>query len=444
MVKEINIKKFLVYVGLFLGVFFISFIVTYVCMPVGCDDVWLYGFSYNISKGLVIYRDYNVITTPLYYFIGCYFIKLFGNYIISIGILNAMLVSFVVLMMYRIIKWKAFIVFPLILIFFPNGYNLFSLFWLMLIILLINLKSDHDYLMGFIIGLLFITKQSVGLVFLIPYLYYSKNKLKGLLCFLIPFMFVSVYLLCNNAFYEFIDYCFLGLFDFGANNTYYGIYFFVEIFVLIYLIFKLVKSKFKEKEVFYILCFQIVLYPIFDSYHFFVSFFPVMYYFIKELKNIYLLIILTFSVFYLKISLFLTVDFNINFEKDLLYLKNCGDLPGLMEDFNDYLEDEKYFCFISYYGYLYKLYYDIPINKYDLWNDGNMGYNGINESIDDVDEFCDNNKCLFIVDGNLKYRERNRKSQIYKVYDYVVNNYEMIEEYNTFYIYSNYDGSKNG
>lgn len=423
-------KKFIY----FIFVFLVSFIVTYVCVPLECDEVWLYGFSYNISKGLIIYRDFNVVTTPLYYFIGSIFIKIFGNYIISISIFNSLLVSFIFLLMFGVIKWKSFIILPLILIFLPNGYNLFALFWLMLILFLIAKNKDNNFVIGFILGLLFITKQNIGIFLLIPYLYYSKNKIKSLVCFFVPFVIVSGYLIFNNAFFEFINYCFLGMFDFSEGNNYYDIFTFIELFILIILIICFIRSKFCDKELFYIICFQGMMYPLAESYHFFVSFFPVMYYFTKKINNGHLLFILFFCVWYFNISLFLSFDFNIHLNNDILFLKNCGDLPVLMNRFNDYLDDKEYYYFTGYYGYLYKLYYDIPITKYDLWNAGNQGYKGIEKRIDEVDKICSRNTCFFIADKDL---EDTKKSQVTKFHNYIINNYDFIEEFNTFNIYSN-------
>ena len=31
------------------------------------DEVWNYGFAYNISNGLIPYKDFNMIITPLFF-----------------------------------------------------------------------------------------------------------------------------------------------------------------------------------------------------------------------------------------------------------------------------------------------------------------------------------------------------------------------------------------
>lgn len=421
------------YLCLFIFVFIITFIVSYTYMPLNCDEVWTYGFSYNIAQGLVIYRDFNVVTTPLYYFVCCIFIKIFGNYIISPQIFNSIISASMFLIMFRTIKWKAFLVFLSIILCCPNAYNLFSLFWLMLIIYLIEQGKDKDISMGTILGLLFITKQNIGLALFIPCLYYSKNKLKTIITFFIPFLMLSIYLFDNNAFYEFIDYCFLGLFDFG-NNGYTSIYCVFEVFILIYLILNLVKGKFKNKEVFYILMFQVIMFPLTDDRHFFAAFFPVMYYIVKNVKIFQVWYTIFLFVLFYNLSILRSNSYDIHLDKNIFFLKNCWDMPALMEKFHDYLENTEYYCFVDYYAYLYKLYYDIPIGQYDLWNEGNQGYNGIEERINEVDEFCSSNECVFIVNDDLV---GNKNTQLKKIYNYVVENYEVIDYFENFYIYSN-------
>lgn len=64
------------YIVLFIVAFVISFVYEFFIARLGMDEVWCYGFAYNISKGLVPYRDFNMIITPLYSFAGSLFIKI--------------------------------------------------------------------------------------------------------------------------------------------------------------------------------------------------------------------------------------------------------------------------------------------------------------------------------------------------------------------------------
>lgn len=430
-------KSLLLYLFLFIIIFIATFFVTYVFLPVNCDEVWIYGFVHNIYRGMIIYRDFNVITTPLYYFVGSCFLRIFGDYMISLAIFNSILAALMFLMLFNSIKFKAFIVLPTILVLYPNGYNLLALFLLIVILFLVDKKKDDDFYVAFLLGLLFITKQNLGIFLLIPYLYYSKKKIKGFIVFLIPFALVCVYLVYNNAFYNFIDYCFLGLFDFGVNNNYCNYFvFFSEIIIVFFLMKYFFESKFKDKSIFYILMFQFMLYPWCNLEHFFVALFPVLFYFLKKINNMYFLIIITFFVYYTDFSFFVSKDFDISLNDNVFYLKNVDDLPILTDVIHNYLDDEDNYYFTGYYGYVYKLYFKDTITKYDLWNEGNMGYKGLDRSIYEIDTFCKEEKCVFVADV-FSDPSINKQAQNGKFYNYVIDNYNLIDKYKYFHIYSN-------
>ena len=64
------------------SIIFISLVLLSVIIELDLDQVWAYGFSYNISRGLLPYRDYNMIIGPLYSLLMSIPMKLFGNYLI--------------------------------------------------------------------------------------------------------------------------------------------------------------------------------------------------------------------------------------------------------------------------------------------------------------------------------------------------------------------------
>ena len=66
----------------FFLMFILAFIFSMVFHTLSNDEIWNYGFAYNISTGLVPYRDYNVVTTPLYPIIDAIFMILFGKNVI--------------------------------------------------------------------------------------------------------------------------------------------------------------------------------------------------------------------------------------------------------------------------------------------------------------------------------------------------------------------------
>lgn len=421
---------------LFILSFLFSFILFYIFGVIYCDEVWLYGFSHNIFKGMIPYRDFNMVTTPLYPMLVSIFVKLFGNHIIVMHIFDSLLFASIIVLLFKIIKLKVFILLPVFLSFWPAGYNLLCLFFLTLIIYFLNEEESKDYLIDFIIGLCFITKQNIGIFLFLPCLFFSRNKVKAIICFSIPIIILFIYLIYNHAFYNFIDYCFLGMLDFGEGNKYFSIPFLIMfILQILILLFFLIRGNFKDKELFFILMFQLIMYPIFDIRHWFCSFFPFFYLVLKRINCKYVLFMIAFFVYLLSFSLFFTYKSKVNFDNHLLYLRNVGELETLVKEVKTYVGNNNNFFFTDYYNYLIKLYYDIPISQYDLLLIGNVGYHGMDMKLKELDTLCSNEKCYFFVEKNNEKTILER--QYFSFYDYIINNYKKKDSLFEFDIYTN-------
>lgn len=422
--------------GLFIFSFVFSFILFYVFQGVYCDEVWVYGFSYNISKGMMIYRDFNVLQMPLYFFIISFFIKIFGNYIIVMHIFDSLLFATMVVMLYKIIDKKVFILLPIFIFWWPSGYNMLCLFFLILIIYIINKCKYNDYLIALLVGLCFITKQNIGIFLIFPCLFFSKNKIKSIIIFLLPFMLLSIYLLCNGAFYNFIDYCFLGMIEFGEKNLNYDVIFLIiTLLNIMVLLYSFIKSKFKDKEVFYVLVFQLIAYPIFDIRHVVCSCFPVFYLILKNINNKHILFTLGFFIYFLYLDLFVSIDYSISFDNNILFLRNSGDLDLLANEVNDYVDGSENFFFDDYYSYFVKLYNGIPISQYDLLLSGNVGYKGMEKKLEELDKLCSIKKCYFFT---VEYEDGDILGDQFKSFhNYIIMNYEKKDSLYGFDIYTN-------
>lgn len=68
------------------------------------DEIWNYNFARNIANGLIPYRDFNMVQTPLLPLIAGLFLKLFGNELIVMRILGILLISALFFMIYKILK----------------------------------------------------------------------------------------------------------------------------------------------------------------------------------------------------------------------------------------------------------------------------------------------------------------------------------------------------
>ena len=442
-------KEFLKMLILFVVFFVISFCYKIFFLPLNGDEIWCYGFSYNIAKGLVIYRDFNVMVTPLYFFLSSIFIHLFGNYLISMHLFDCILIGFLAIILYkRLGLYKLLLLYPLIIIYYFPSYNYFSMFLLFVIIYLLDSHENKYYdVVSFLVGLIFISKQSIGIFLLIPVLFYSKNRLKSLFFYLIPFFLISFYLFIQGAFFDFINYCFLGMIDFNENNKLFTIYFVIEVFCCLYLIYKIFKSKFKDKKYLFILMFQVNAYPIFDISHFIIPFIPVLYCILEDFnfnqlrlyyRFLILVLFLSFPTIYVLKSFF-CYDYVVSFDaSNYLFLRNKGDVNNVLQKESEIVE--KYYYQYDYAflltrnSYAIKLYCDIPIGQYDLLLNGNMGYHGSERITKEIEDICIKNTCVFFVEDMSSEKDGQFSK---KIYHYVLNRYQKKSGNDSFFIYDN-------
>lgn len=430
-------------------VFIVSMLYTLFILPVNGDEIWNYGFSYNIAHGLVIYRDFNVLQMPFYFMIGSLFIRAFGDYLISMHIFDCLILTFLMLMIYqRLGIYKSLILYPVILFNFFPTYSYFCLFLLFIILYLLDKKKEvSDEAIALLAGLIFITKQSIGVCMLIPILFYSKNKLKSLVIYFVPFFVISMYLLFHHAFFDFINYCFLGMIDFQKSNLEFSIFFFLEFISCFYLLRRMIKGEFRDRKVFFILAFQINAYPIFDAQHFVMVFIPVLYYFLSGvdfslLRPYYRWLLLfvmytIFGIYAFKIVFFF--PYGVSFNRDTFwYLRNntgtedviLKESKVILEYVPNYNED----FFIMGNAYVMRLYNNMDIGRYDLLLNGNMGYHGDIRVIREIDEICKKKSCVFFVEKQ-EFKKFSQFSE--KIYDYVLNHYQKVAGNETFFVYDN-------
>ena len=430
-------KRLIFDIGLFLLLYIISFVIAFMFTYVWGDQIFCYGFSYNISKGMIIYKDFNAVPTPLYFMIASIFIKIFGNYLISICILDSLFTAAIGMIFYKIIGWKGIFPFLYLIVFIPSPYNIMCLLFLFIIIYLIHNNKYNDLLVAFLIGIVFITKQNVGVLLFIPMFLYSKKRIKSTIVFMIPFLLICIYFLCNNALFYFFDYAFFGLFEFSGNDYYDASFLFIEMLCCSYLLFSLYKSKWKDKEALYILLFQFIVYPVFDLRHFTLSFVAFIYYFVKNCKKVRGKV--AFCAFEV---LFTTYAFYINFtpievqmNKDLLYLRSPAKISTYLHEiynrYGDNGDNIENIYFDSEFSFLFKLYYDVPINKLDLFVDGNLGYYSKKSTFKMLEDHCKKEKCIFIM-----YKDIEFDYQGLQYRKFIKEHYKKIEEFHNREVYS--------
>lgn len=434
-------KKYLKVVGV-VCLFILALVYLYYYRPLVDDELYGYGFGLNILKGLIPYKDFNMIITPLFSYIIAFFLWVFGDYLIVYHIVISLIIVGIIFISYKKIGYRCIVVYLALLIYPYTGYNIFSV---LLLFLLLNLDNNNKYYLALeviLISMMILTKQVLGLL-VIPSLIYSKNRKKSFLIYLGIGLVFILSLVFNNSLYNFIDYCFLGMFDFSSSNSK-GVNFLliVEIGIIIYLIYEFIKKR--DKNILYILCFQIMCFPIVNYYHFIISFIPVLYYVLsleqKYVNYIVSVFMVTFVVIF-SIGEMVKDDkylYHSNSKYDNFYIGRMvgNHLVGTVDSINNIIDKYEYdrYYLLGIFSYVVKLSNGDDINKFDLINNGNMGYDGSNKYIEEIDKYCSNNKCLFIIESRSELTTNQTNTDIL---EYVEKNYIQDVGGNVFKVYIN-------
>ena len=126
-------------------------------------------------------------------------------------------------------------------------------------------------------------------------------------------------------------------------------------------------------------------------------------------------------------------------ENTFMFGRNADyNISGGLDDIASYIEEkeERYdkVYVLSGMAYMIRLNMGTGLDKFDMILDGNMGYKGYLRYIEEMDDYCKNNKCLFLVEP---YRTDVYDQTNHEIIDYVRDNYNRLEDYLLFEIYAN-------
>lgn len=428
----------------FSTIFVLTLIFNLMCNVLTNDEVWNYGFSYNIATGLIPYKDFNMVITPLFPMLGALFMIIFGKNLVVYHIFNSIICTSIFYYMKKYNPKSYYITYSILLSFsLPN----YSLFCILLLYILMNMedKKSNDYLIGIVLGLTFLTKQNIGIYLCLPTLFIKdiKRILKRIAGFIIPNLIMLIYLILNDCLYEFIDYAFLGISSFAENNLviYTSCLVFI-IFITIYLIYKYIKTK--DLKIIYLICIQGLAYPIVDPYHVMLPFIAGLNYLLSNInlsKRVirYAFVIFIICVFTYNGYLYSTNNYSYpNNTSAYRYRKLNNNVCQSIQIIKNYIEnlDGRVFI-IDMYAYLIKLESNQTIDHFDLLNDGNIGKDGEKRIIKEMEEICKKEKCTYLLNkeevGNEIYSQYNQD-----IYKYIVNNYTESDKIIGLSVYTNY------
>lgn len=389
----LNISKYII-----LFIIFFSFFLFF--STGDADVIWNYGFSHAIRIGEIPYKDFNMIITPLYPAIMSIGLFIKNSWFVFLIEQSILLLAFIFLLDKLLEKKIYFLL--LIMLSSYMIYPSYNFLCLLFIVLLIYLEKNNksDYLIGFILSLLFLTKQSIGVFLLIMVLIssFDFDKIKKRIIGFIPMNIIFIsYLLITNSFNSFIDLCFLGLFDFSGNSSFNIIASLLVIPVFIYLIYR-IKNNYKDITNYYLIGSFSFIIPICDLHH------------VSYLLFIFILILLinhniTYNLLF-KVIFYLVFIFSICFNIFVLhkerlrnykfYNYNHFDHYYVDEYANEYItkvikdyemRDNNYM--FSCDSMFFNIITDKRIDYFSINNYGNYGYNGINKMKKKIDNMHD-------------------------------------------------------
>ena len=104
MINKIRMEKYQILELIIICI--LTLIFNLVCLTITGDEIWNYGFAYNIATGLIPYKDFNMIITPLFPILGAIFLSIFGKNLIVYHIFNALICTTIFSFIKKNRKWN--------------------------------------------------------------------------------------------------------------------------------------------------------------------------------------------------------------------------------------------------------------------------------------------------------------------------------------------------
>lgn len=273
------------------------------------DDLWNFSNMYKMSQGYTIYKDLNVIITPLTFYIGELVFRILGANFLTNKILNTCIFIIFYFLIYKIFKklklsklksgFYTMVLYCLMFYIIMTGtnYNIVALIFCLIGILLM-LENKPYWLQGIIIFLVFMSKQNIGIYYMFGYeiakivqlnldyknhminiKFIIKQMLIPISIFIGLFAVYLIYLYTQANLYNFINYAFLGIKEFESknfryNNSIYELILTLIGYMVIVFLFKYRNFNIKDevrKNTYLLISFAVPLlliaYPLINQHH---------------------------------------------------------------------------------------------------------------------------------------------------------------------------------
>ena len=490
-----NEKKHIIKFDILIIIAFFAISSSYFAMrnnALSMDEIWNFSSIFKIYNGNLIYKDFNIVQTPLFFYIGNVLFKILGANYLTFRIYNVLIITILYTLIYLLFRklevknsiafFFTFVLFILnkYIIICGANYNTLAIDFVFIGILLkISIKKTHlnSVLSGIIIFLIIFTKQNIGMLYILGIIIYDiyqvilKKKIKEVLgefiieittlCICLGITFAYMHLRGNLN--DFISYCLLGIAEFNKNynsNSIFSVPIMINsmivnfgLSVVFYLLFLDDTTGKKDKSDFLMtqgVVFLLTQYPIFNSYHILLSYMLIEVYWMyiifellrchtkilrkeKLLKGINnFLIIISVAI-----SIYSTCKYYSSLKETdykIYYGANLDDESE--QDIKlicNYIVEQKTQGFdvkiLSSKAMIYTTPLKINNGKYDLALIGNMGKKGEAGLIEDISKL-QNTFILIIKDEDKVFFQESKLAR-----KYIMDNFEYNGEIGNFVIY---------
>ncbi len=392
------------------------------------DELWNFSFAKNIHDGLIPYKDFNLISTPLSCFINCLFLFI-DTSLITFRITFFIYFLIIIYLLDKIIDelrinefLKYLIIFLISFILVKSCYLDYNFIQISLVLLLILLHFKNlDYnnqklniIIPLVSGLTIINKQSSGIIIafanillLLLNKYYFKKNIKPkfilkeiIITFIPTFMFIC-YLLLTNSINDFYDLAILGLTTF--TNKYLSKIFLYGIIIIYLLITTEMYINKKEKKIWILFIYSLTsltfIIPILDKVHtayaIIIPFIIIICIVDEKLKEIKLNIKNIYAYLFIPIFIVLIIINASSYTKVTKnnsgiykYIPTNDNQQKIIKNVNNYVTNMS----SDYDVYILDIsatLFNLNINKYnkyfDMFMNGNFGINGEKEIYSIID-----------------------------------------------------------
>ncbi len=97
-------RKQLKNIGLFLGLVIIVSGNVFIQELANLDEMWVYNFARCMLNGLLPYKDFSIIITPLFSMVSAIFLKIFGDEMVVLRIAEVFEIATILFMSYKILN----------------------------------------------------------------------------------------------------------------------------------------------------------------------------------------------------------------------------------------------------------------------------------------------------------------------------------------------------